>query len=386
MAPPPTVFCILFGVLISIVIQSRFVTSFSTPIHIKKSLRHASERASHKMPLAMAKGMGMGTKSVSDKGMGKTNPKNDKKKGGSSAPFDVAKAMMRSEKLYDELMTGSSKASNGPDEWDELFGTDDAVDITSEYIIAARGKHGTTLPKANSALVAASDWVPVAQLCIVRPVHDEGEGVNLAVRAAVSFYCREINYAACLAAPSTFKSLPRNAVEYSAEPIDSFLKHVYEGVIEGRTNGNYAEGDSAVSMTKTKAREVLGLDPECKDAALIKQAYKKMSFEFHPDRFANKSERTQEEIDASSRQFLLVKMAYESLTSGVRGEVKANGVSQSWYESLGGKSRTEFIGPIDLMSVESASALCNKAFKSAVVGLDHDLTMAFVARNQAAAR
>lgn len=44
------------------------------------------------------------------------------------------------------------------------------------------------------------------------------------------------------------------------------------------------------------------------------------------------------------------------------------------------------MGPVTLLSMDKASALCNKAFRRAVVGIDPDLTMAFVARNQAAAR
>ena len=81
-------------------------------------------------------------------------------------------------------------------------------------------------------------------------------------------------------------------------------------------------------------------------------------------------------------------MAYEALNSGVHSsEVNGNAVvSQSWYESLGGKSRTEFMGPIDLLSVEKASALYNKAFNGAVVGLDPDLAMSFVVMNQVATR
>jgi len=52
-------------------------------------------------------------------------------------------------------------------------------------------------------------------------------------------------------------------------------------------------------------------------------------------------------------RFGLVKMAYEALNSGIHSsEVNGNAVvSQSWYESLGGKSRTDFMGPIDLLSV-----------------------------------
>ena len=178
-------------------------------------------------------------------------------------------------------------------------------------------------------------------------------------------------------------------MQYSAEPLDSFIKYVYEDVIEGKSVDSFVEpsngsskggDDTKISMTKSKAREILKLDPDCKDMSLIKKAYKTQSMRFHPDRFVN-SDKTREEIDESTVRFGLVKMAYEALLSGVRN-TDVNGVSQqSWYESLGGKARNEFVGPIDLISVEKASLLCNKAFKSAVVGLDPELTMSFVARN-----
>ncbi|KAL7539598.1 hypothetical protein ACHAXR_009416 [Thalassiosira sp. AJA248-18] len=376
--------------LLVIASAAHAVGSFSITNHLNPHQTSYAANSSSSSRLSMATGMGMATKnkdkkkkkagSKNSKGMGKKS--SDKKP---SDKYDISKAMIKQEKLYNELMSESIKALNAADEWDEA-----GLDITTEYIIAARCKPGSTLVKANSAIVSASDWIPVAQVCIVRPIHLEesdvdGSEMNSSVRAAVSYYCREINYAATLAAPSTFKSIPRSIIEYSAEPVDSFVKFVYEDVIEGKAGDSFVgEGGSKVGMTKTKAREILGLESGCKDAAIIKQAYKKQSMALHPDRFIN-SDKTREEIDESSNQFGLVKMAYEALNSGVR-EVNGNGVSQSWYESLGGKSRTEFAGPIDLLSVEKATAFCNKAFKSAVVGLDPDLTMAFVARNQAAAR
>jgi len=270
---------------------------------------------------------------------------------------------------------------------------DDDIEITTEYIIAARCEPGSTLAKASSAISAASDWVPVAQICIVRPIHlheeeDEKDELNPSVRHALSFYCREISYAATLAAP-TLKSLPRSMMQYSVEPLDSFVKYVYEDVIEGKSVDSFVEpsngsseggDDTKISMTKSKAREILKLDPDCKDMSLIKQAYKRQSMAHHPDRFVN-SDKTREEIDESTVRFGLVKMAYEALLSGVRNTDVNGAPQQSWYESLGGKARNEFVGPIDLISVEKASLLCNRAFKSAVVGLDPELTMSFVARN-----
>ena len=215
------------------------------------------------------------------------------------------------------------------------------------------------------------------------------------LQAAISYYCREINYAACLSAPSAFQSLPRNNVEYGVEPIDSFMRYVYEDVIEGKKGGNGAavvesgsttangnatgssNSSSSISngMTKAQAREILELEVGVTDTTLIKTAYKKQSFKYHPDRVSEEDRAT------SSDKFGLIKRAYDTLNSGIRNSDK-----QSWYESLGGRERNEFMGPITLLSMDKASALCNKAFRSAVVGIDPDLTMAFVARNQAAAR
>lgn len=337
--------------------------SFSSPITPSQSTT-----------LSMAAGMGMGTtskKKNGSKGTGKKATK-DKK---NTASFDVAKALIKSEKLYDELLTESSKAYAAAEY------EDDVIDITSEYVVAARVKPGT------SSTSAASDWIPVAQVCVVRPIHGEDKDGELdpSVPTAVSYFCREIHHAACRASPSTFQSLPRNIIEYSVEPYHSFVKYVYEEVIEGKSSsGSIEEDGTTVAMTKTKAREVLGLETGCKDALLIKQAYKKLMFELHPDRFAN-DERAPDQIEAASKRFLSVKIAYEALTSGIRVD-DANGDAKSWYASLGGKSRTEFVGPIELVSIEKAGSFCQKAFKAAVASVDPDVSMAFVARNQAAAK
>ncbi len=347
--------------------------SFSSSFHFRRQ-----NDAITSLSMAGA-GMGMGM------GMKTKTGKKAKKEGASTSPYDVGRSLRRSEKLYDELMAEAAKIEREePSSIDQIYGPipGEMMDVTTEYIIAARGKQGApSIPKA------ATDWVPIAQICLVRSVpvdesetnRDEHKEIESAVQAAVSYYCREINHIAARSAPSVFGSLPRNYVEYSAEPIDSFFQHVYEDVIEGRSSI-----DSENNLSKSTAREILGLDAGCKDASLIKQAYKKMSMLHHPDRIANKENMSQKEIDEASKKFLQVKMAYESLNSGIRGEMTTNGFSKSWYESLGGKARSEFMGSIELMSVEKASALCNKAFKSAVVGIDPALTMSFVARNQAA--
>jgi len=336
----------------------------------------------------------MATKTKKKNG-GKKNK--NKNKNGGGEKFDVAKSMIKSEKLYDQLMSESIKYLNSNDEWN----TDDTSDtITTEYIVTARRAPG-------SASSAASDWIPVAQLCVTRPIqygeddHDDGS-VHPSVRAAISLYRREIIHAGTLAAPAALGSVPRNLVEYGAEPTESFVRYVYEDVIEGKkesfvdATGDDGDGeDGKVRMTKMKAREILGLDAGERDATIIKRAYRERSMELHPDRFAmSGATRTQEEIDEASVRFGLAKMAYDALNSGVRSS-SSDGDStsstsassrSSWYESLGGRSRTEFHGPLELMNAEASSEFFARGVKSAVVGLDPDLTMAFVARNQDAAR
>ena len=358
------------------------VNSFSYPNY--KERRPITLHAAGGMGMAVTSSKKKGKKKnggSKSKGMGKTRSSSDGKK------YDVAKSMIKNEKYYDELMTESVRSLQNEDEWVN----DNDIEITTQYIIAARCAPGSITSKdskTNSALAAASDWIPAAQICIVRPIHlheeedESDEPYNSSVRAAVSFYCREISYAATLAAP-TLKSLPRSSMQYSAEPLDSFVKNVYEDVIEGKAADTFVDPNGSsdskeISMTKSKAREIIQLEEGCKDASLIKKAYKQQSMLHHPDRFVN-SDKTKEEIDASTRQFGLVKMAYEALQSGVRDEVNSNGMVQSWYESLGSKSRSsEFSGAIDLISNEKAGLLCNKAFKAAIVAIDPDLTNTFV--------
>ena len=159
------------------VIISVSVSAFSTTHH----------RSHHTSCLSMA-GMGMSSTlsknkkkgKKNKKGMGKTKSSSDNEK-----KYDVAKSMIKSEKLYDDLMAESIKALQQDD--------DDDVEITTEYIIAARCDPSSIQAKgkASSAISAASDWVPVAQICIQRPIHlheeeDESDELNPSVRAGKS--------------------------------------------------------------------------------------------------------------------------------------------------------------------------------------------------------
>lgn len=136
-------------------------------------------------------------------------------------------------------------------------------------------------------------------------------------------------------------------------------------------------------MTKNEARILLGLIKN--DSATsstgteeitksdIKQAYRKKAFALHPDRF----EGTPEECIEARNEFGRVKLAYDTLSSGVRGE---EGIS--WYESLGGRERTEFVGPINLLPLRVAQEhMTRHNTEGACLPLDPAMVQSFVARH-----
>jgi hypothetical protein len=326
--------------------------------------------------LNMAGGMGMGGATVKSKK--KKGKKGNNSKNKNVSPFDVSAALIKSEKLYEELSSNLAKEMNSVDE------NQNSDTITTEYMICARINPSLS-PIPGSASI--SDWVPIAQLCLLRPLTDPfytGDSSTSfmgdeRVRMAVSYLCREINFSGSLGAP-VLKSIPRNMIQYSTEPFDSFYRYVYEDVIEGK-NENQKKGSSETAMTKSRAREVLKIDPDCSDAAIIKKAYRSLAFDLHPDRFVN-VDRSDEARSAASDELASVKQAYETLNSGLRDATS----NKSWYESLGGKSRTEFFGPINLVSVNDAKHQLTSEYKCAVASVDPDIVMSFIARNQAAAR
>lgn len=324
-------------------------------------------------------GRGMGaTKVKKKKGGGGGNNNRAKRSGfggGGGTKFDVSKAFIKSEKAYDELLIEAAKNFDNNDPIDE---------IAAEYMITAR----VTREVSNNIGGTASllDWVPVAQLCLIKSSSDDDaynqdERDFKRILTAISYYCREIYYVATLGA-SIFRSTPRNMIEYSVEPIDSFYKFVYEDVIEGKKH--YETNEDTMLMTKAKARNVLGLRKDCNDATLIKSAYKKQSFKLHPDRLIG-DDLSEEELRLASLEYSQVRTAYESLSSGVRGSFSSDGREKSWYESLGGRSRTDFSGSLKLLSLEEAKTeFIEGGFKAAITGLNPETVMAFVMRNQEA--
>jgi len=251
-------------------------------------------------------------------------------------------------------------------------------------MITARIKPSLMKDMNIPGAVSISDWVPVSQLCLRRHVDEPGFDTHTRdcarVRTAVSYYCREISYMGSLGA-SIFKSIPRSSIEYAAEPVDSFYKFVHEDVIQGKNQ----DANNSNTMTKMDARNALELEEGCNDAGEIKRAYRKLTFKLHPDRLVGKN-KSEEETKQAAEDFARVKLAYESMSSGVRGEA-GSGKTVSWYESLGGRARTEFSGRMNLMPMDEAKeAFSAGKYRSAVCGLRPDTVMAFVTRNQAASR
>ena len=321
--------------------------------------------------LMAGKGMGGGGMGMATKTKSRSKGKNKKKGSGGpkQAPFDAAASLLRMESIYDKMCKEAFKQEESE--------SDSFDSITTEYVVTARSL-------SANAPAGLSDWVPVSQIVLVRPISEDERGSEHAketIRAAVSELCRESYFAATLSAP-IFRRIPANDVEYAAEPLDAFHRYVYDDVIEGKSSTGTSGGKGEEAMGKAEARKVLNLDEGVTDARDIKSAYRKKTFALHPDRFVGVV-RTDEEIIQSATDFANVKIAYEVLSSGVRDTSS----SASWYESLGGKQRMEFFGPIELLSISAAKkTLEGIGCRSAIVGLDPDLAMAFVARNQAAAK
>jgi len=321
-----------------------------------------------------------------------------KKRKSDQSPFDVSAALLRSEKLYDKLSTTATKEMLQEEE------NNKSSDKTfSEFVVAARYSPSSSNQQRLSGSSSVSDWTPVAQICLSRPRNSNDEDGRLPpqLTEAISIFCREIHHAAVTAAP-VFASLPRNDVQYSVETVDSFHKFVYDFVLEERSSKKkHQDENSLENMSIKEAREELGLEDGCADLSLIKKAYRSLSFKYHPDRFISKdSDEKDEEMKVqiekerqyAQSKFSKVKHAYELLLrSGVTatGPQSSQVSGASWYASLGGRERTDFKGPLELIQLKVAQKNLEQrmsrgvGYESAICGLDPDLVNSFIARNQA---
>lgn len=307
-------------------------------------------------------GIGIGVNKSSQKsaakGMGSAKSKQAKNK---NSNFDVSASMIRLEKLYDQLMKEDSKRMSESSQ--EEYGSEDIV--TTEYVIAARD--------ASQKIVC--DWVPIANLCLARSwsdAHSSEGAADPAVRAAMSFFCREIGFVAGLGS-RVFTSIPRQNLQYAVEPLDSFYKHVFAAVDGSKESKVSDKTSDEGKMSKQQARETLHLPEDCFDPREIKNMYRKRAFACHPDRLTDLAD---EDRLKASKEYAQIQLAYETLSSGIK-----NGATQSWYASLGGRARTDFVGPIELLPIAEAERVLS-SIRAAVVGIDPDVVQTFVARTR----
>jgi len=278
-----------------------------------------------------------------------------KQSSSSSSSFDVHASLVRLENKYNDYILAATKQDMKKEQ-----SNDDM--ITNEYVVAVRVVSNMKKKKSGGI----TDWVPVAQFCIVCPNSeyrrcDDDNNTDELLLDAISLHCREFFHCAVLSS-SVYSTVGRSDVQYSIEPLDSFYKYVYETLVEDK-----------YEMSKSEARDLLELNT---DAALItrkdiKQAYRDKSLQFHPDRNNdNKAE--------ASKTFRTIRLAHDVLMSGIRD----NGSPTSWYESLGGKDRTDFMSIQQLVPIDTAKkTLDRRQTKSALFCLDKDLVQSFIARN-----
>jgi len=216
--------------------------------------------------------------------------------------------------------------------------------------------------------------VPVAQLLVLGERTQVVDEQFLAV--AMATLCREAHCALTNNVVS-LKSLAAPLLEYAAEPLNDFEKHVFPMF-------DASFGSSGQSrMTRKEALTILFDDPESTaDGAEIKRQYRKLSMKYHPDRTANDGA-SEEETASNQALFGKVQAAYETIGA----ETHSSGLS--WYESIGGNGRIEFKGPLDLsqgkIGVPAKGAVLGHespmGYSQAVQALNAEITQFFASRN-----
>lgn len=262
--------------------------------------------------------------------------------------YNVKASVQHLEKKYDDLLRQNEKSiqSQSDDQDDHL--------LANEYMVAVRSP---TVP----------DWVPIAHLLLCRPLGDSRKDTadeedsitsprGTTIPGLLHLYRRELGYLAAQGSRS-LSNTPRNLLEYSVEPLSSFHQHVYNTVVEPNHD------DNNTTMTRQEARVVLDLT-DTDDASKAKRQYRSRSFALHPDRFQGNAT----EKEAALKEFAQVKLAYETLVGG--------GSDGSWYASLGGKARSEFVGPVTMKEGEEAMG----GIQSALTRVNHEIVQDFVAR------
>jgi hypothetical protein len=197
--------------------------------------------------------------------------------------------------------------------------------------------------------------------------------------AAASCFARELHCALTTSVPS-LQSLAGNLFEYSAEPSDSFEKHIYP-LYDGATSK-----DGVVRLGKRAALAILE-DGEAGSAAsadAIRSQYRKLSRKYHPDRLAGAAAPTAAEEEAAKKQFQDVQDAYSLLGA------ETHSIGYSWYESIGSNERDGFSGALELGAVGVAAPGAEMGhegggWSQAIQALNAPVPLFFATRNAVAA-
>ena len=144
-------------------------------------------------------------------------------------PARPKELLARSEKLFEELERFYAKAIDSNDE----ESSDDDEDDTEreaasysmrQYVLCARLKGEEARARATGPSVALTDWVPVNIMLFLGPRGFEANEVFLATASAT--FAKECHYTLTTYVPSLSK-VAASMLEYGAEELSSFEKHVY---------------------------------------------------------------------------------------------------------------------------------------------------------------
>ena len=300
---------------------------------------------------------------------------------------DAAKALLaRSEKLFEELEEVAAAEGASADEEDSGGGNSDSSDLILRYfIVAARLKGEKERQAATGAVKQLIDWVPVVQLAVLGQQRLKVQDEEF-LGKATSALARETLHALTSAVPSLKAAVGGPMLEYSAEPMSSFEKFIYV-----MYDKSFVEkGQEA--MTRAEAAAAFEIDsPDEIDAGELKRQYRKLSAALHPD---NNLGLEGAEAEAVAERFRKVQEAYIVLGSQVvSGEAGAGeaGKAASWYESVGGGDRLDFMGPLEMGSVGKAARGAELGhalggWSQAVCSIEPDITQFFASRNAASKR
>jgi hypothetical protein len=193
--------------------------------------------------------------------------------------------------------------------------------------------------------------------------------------AAASCFARELHCALTTSVPS-LQSLAGSLFEYSAEPSESFEKHIYP-LYDGATTK-----DGVVKLGKRAALAILedGEAGAAASADAIRSQYRKLSRKYHPDRLAGSAAPTAEEEEAAKKKFQDVQDAYNLLGA------ETHSVGYSWYESIGSNERDGFSGALALGAVGVAAPGAEKGhaaggWSQAIQALNAPVPLFFATRN-----